>query len=48
VVLKEGRLDLSSGSDKIEVTGDQPERIYVAIEPVAKLATDAAGAVPRL
>ncbi|HXB72509.1 MAG TPA: acetylxylan esterase [Candidatus Acidoferrales bacterium] len=39
-VLKEGRLDLSSGSDKIEITGDQPEMIYVAVEPYAKLATD--------
>src|SRR4051812_16244736 len=37
-VLKEGKLDLSSGKDKIEVKGDQPEMIYVAIEPVAKLA----------
>ena len=33
VVLKEGKLDLSSGKDKIEITGDQPEMIYVAIEP---------------
>ena len=36
VVLKEGRLDLSKGSDRIEITGDQPEMLYVAIEPVAK------------
>src|ERR1700674_991846 len=36
VVLKEGKLDLSSGKDKIESTGDEPEMIYVAIEPVAK------------
>src|SRR5215469_8045433 len=42
VVLKEGKLDLSSGKDKIEITGDQPEMIYVAIEPVAKLNPDAA------
>src|SRR5580765_5031967 len=28
-VLKEGKLDLSSGSDKIEITGDQPEMLYV-------------------
>ena len=41
VVLKEGKLDLSSGKDKIEITGDQPEMIYVAIEPVAKLTPDA-------
>jgi cephalosporin-C deacetylase-like acetyl esterase len=33
VVLKTGKLDLSSGKDKIEITGDQPEMIYVAIEP---------------
>jgi len=47
VVLKEGKLDLASGSDKIEITGDQPEMIYVAVEPYAKLATDeAAAAVP--
>jgi cephalosporin-C deacetylase-like acetyl esterase len=37
VVLGEGKLDLSSGSDKIEITGDQPEMIYVAIEPYAAL-----------
>ena len=42
VVLKEGKLDLSSGKDKIEITGDQPEMIYVAIEPIAKLAPDTA------
>lgn len=35
VVLKEGKLDLSSGRDRIEVVGDQPEMIYVAIEPYA-------------
>ena len=35
VVLKEGKLDLSSGKDKIEITGDQPEMIYVAVEPYA-------------
>jgi len=40
VVLKEGKLDLSSGKDKIEVTGDEPEMIYVAVEPVAKLNGD--------
>jgi len=39
VVLKEGKLDLSSGADKIEVTGDEPEMIYVAVEPVEKPAT---------
>jgi cephalosporin-C deacetylase len=39
-ILKEGKLDLSSGKDKIETTGDEPEMLYVAIEPVAKLVTD--------
>jgi cephalosporin-C deacetylase len=38
VVLKEGKLDLSSGTDKIEIAGDQPEMIYVAIEAYANLA----------
>lgn len=38
VVLKEGKLDLSSGKDTIEIAGDQPEMIYVAVEPVASLA----------
>jgi dienelactone hydrolase len=38
VVLKEGKLDLSSGKDKIEITGDQPEMIYAAIEPYAPTA----------
>ncbi len=32
VVLKEGKLDLSSGKDKIEIAGDQPEMVYVAVE----------------
>ena len=41
VVLKEGKLDLSSGKDKIEIVGDQPEMIYVAIEPYANLAQEA-------
>jgi cephalosporin-C deacetylase-like acetyl esterase len=41
VVLKEGKLDISSGRDKIEIAGDQPEMIYVAIEPYAKLAPEA-------
>ncbi len=34
-VLKEGKLDLASGKDKIEITGDAPEMIYVAITPDA-------------
>jgi cephalosporin-C deacetylase len=33
VVLKEGKLNLSAGRDTIEIAGDQPEMIYVAIEP---------------
>jgi len=36
VVLKKGTLDLSSGKDRIEIAGDEPEMIYVSIEPVAK------------
>ena len=44
VVLKEGKFDLSSGKDKIEIAGDQPEMIYVAIEPYANLAADAPAA----
>ena len=32
VVLKEGTLDLSSGHDTIEIAGDQPEMIYVAVQ----------------
>ena len=47
-VLKEGKLDLTSGKDKIEITGDQPEMIYVAIEPTAKLVTaDGAASAPE-
>jgi cephalosporin-C deacetylase len=42
VLLKEGKLDLSSGKDKIEITGDQPEMIYVAIEPYEGLDSGAA------
>jgi cephalosporin-C deacetylase len=33
-VLKEGKLDLSSGQDRIEIAGGEPEMIYVAVEPV--------------
>ncbi len=44
VVLKEGKLDLSSGKDKIEIIGDQPEMIYVAVEAYANLAPEAATA----
>jgi cephalosporin-C deacetylase-like acetyl esterase len=35
VVLKEGTLDLSSGRDTIEITADQPEMIYAAVEAYA-------------
>jgi cephalosporin-C deacetylase-like acetyl esterase len=42
VVLKEGKLDLTSGQDKIEITGTEPSMIYVAVEPVAKLVPDPA------
>ena len=41
VVLKEGKLDLSSGKDKIEIVSDQPEMIYVAIEAYANRAPEA-------
>ncbi len=44
VVLKEGKLDLSSGKDTIEIAGDQPEMIYVAIEPYAVQADAPSGA----
>ena len=40
VVLKEGKLDLTSGKDKIEIIGDQPEMIYVAIEAYANLSSE--------
>jgi cephalosporin-C deacetylase-like acetyl esterase len=39
-VLKQGKLDLSSGKDRIEIVGDQPEMIYVAIEAYANLSPD--------
>jgi cephalosporin-C deacetylase-like acetyl esterase len=42
VVLKEGTLDLSSGKASIEIIGDQPEMIYVAVEAYADLQSDAA------
>jgi cephalosporin-C deacetylase-like acetyl esterase len=44
VVLKEGRLDLSSGKASIDVVGDQPGMIYVAVEAYAELAPSAAAA----
>jgi cephalosporin-C deacetylase-like acetyl esterase len=40
VVLKQGRLDLSSGQDTIEIRGDEPEMLYVAVEPAG---TDSIG-----
>jgi cephalosporin-C deacetylase-like acetyl esterase len=40
-VLKQGNLDLSSGHDRIEIQGEEPEMIYVAIEPAASLDPDA-------
>src|SRR4051812_13521873 len=44
VVLKEGKLDLASGKATIEITGDEPEMIYVAVEAYANLAPDAPAA----
>ena len=38
--LKEGKLDLFSGKDKIEIVADRPEMIYVAVEAYAKLSTN--------
>ncbi len=40
VVLEEGKLDLATGKDKIEIAGDQPEMLYVAVEAYANLAPD--------
>ena len=40
VALKEGKLDLTSGQAKIEITADQPEMLYVAVEPYASLTTE--------
>src|SRR5689334_2566518 len=36
VVLKEGKLDLSSGKDTIEIKADEPAMIYVAVEPTGE------------
>ncbi|HVV43966.1 MAG TPA: acetylxylan esterase [Bryobacteraceae bacterium] len=47
VVLKEGKLDLSSGKDRIEITADQPEMIYLAVEAYAELSPAAAGAASQ-
>lgn len=46
VVLKEGKLDLSSGKDRIEITGEQPGMIYVAIEAYEDLPGAAPAAEP--
>jgi cephalosporin-C deacetylase-like acetyl esterase len=43
VVLKQGRLDLSSGKDKIEIRGEEPEMLYVAVEPAGKPGDDSDG-----
>src|SRR5262249_58094723 len=37
VVLKEGKLNLSTGKDTIEIVAEQPEMIYVAVEAYADL-----------
>ena len=41
VVLKEGKLDLSSGQATIEVVADQPEMIYVAVDAYEDLTSAA-------
>jgi cephalosporin-C deacetylase len=43
IVLKEGKLDLSQGKDKIEIAADQPEMIYVAVEPYGSPAAEYTG-----
>ena len=50
VVLKEGKLDLSSAKATIEIAGDQPGMIYVAVEAYADLtpaSATAAGETPH-
>src|SRR5438046_7715043 len=42
VVLKEGKLDITAGKGRIEVVGDQPEMIYVAVEGYENLSRNAA------
>jgi cephalosporin-C deacetylase len=44
VVLKEGTLDLSTGKAVIEVVGDQPAMIYLAVEASSDLTPGAAAA----
>lgn len=46
VVLKEGKLDLSSGKDKIEIAAGEPSMIYVAVEPYAPLPTETSANAP--
>ena len=46
VVLKEGKLDLSPGNNKIEILADQPEMIYVAVEAYANLSGEAPATPP--
>ena len=48
VVLKEGKLDFSSGKDKIEIIADAPAMIYVAIEPYAHLTPERAANAPAV
>lgn len=43
VVLKEGKLDLSSGQARIEISGDAPGMVYVAVEPYAEIASSGGG-----
>ena len=42
VVLREGKLDLSSGADKIEVRVEESGMVYVAIEPYAAIPAEPA------
>lgn len=37
VVLQQGKLDLAKGQDRIEIVGEQPGMLYVAVEPYAAL-----------
>jgi len=46
VVLKEGKLDLAPGKNKIEIPADQPEMIYVAVEAYANLSGETPAAAP--
>ena len=46
VVLKEGTLDLSSGKATIEIVGDQPSMIYVAVEAYGDATTSSAAQPP--